>query len=131
MIGVRQVFVLLAVCLAALFSCARMPERPPNVPVDAVKVIGNKGTGPWQWCELKSGGQVHCRIYNIGGEILYDDTFVVYSGQPPKSDGDLRISPKGEAQWVQLDGGTILIPKGHEAEIRRGLDWLLGKRATR
>jgi hypothetical protein len=41
-----------------------MPERPPNVPADAVKVVETKGTGPWQWCELKSYDQVQCRIYN-------------------------------------------------------------------
>lgn len=131
MISVRQVLVLLAVCLAAMFSCARMPERPPNVPADAVKVIGTKGTGPWQSCELRSDGRVRCWIYNIKGEILYDDLFVVYSGQPPKSDSDLRISPKGGDQWILLENGTVLIPEGQRAKMTRFLDWLFGKRATR
>jgi hypothetical protein len=77
------------------------------------------------------GGEVRCRFYNNKGETLCDDIFVVYSGREPKSDGDLAISPNGGQQWVRLENGTVLIPKTDEPEIRRGLDWLFGKRATR
>jgi hypothetical protein len=131
MISVCRTSVLLAVCLAALFSCGRMPERPPNVPGEAVKIIAAKGTGPWQWCELRHDGEVHCRFYNNRGETLCDDTFVVYSGREPKSDGDLKISPDGGEQWVRLQNGTLLIPESQRAEMTRFLDWLFGKRATR
>jgi hypothetical protein len=128
MTNVRQLSLLLAV---SLVSCARTSERPPNVPNDAVKVIAAKGTGPWQWCELTHEGKVHCRFYNNKGETLCDDIFVVYSGTKPKSNSDLTISQNGGQQWVRLENGTVLIPRTNEAEIRRGLDWLFGKRATR
>jgi hypothetical protein len=119
------------VIMSLTCSCSTSQQRPVNVPSDAVKVIGAKGTGPWQSCELTRADQVHCRLFNINGEILYDDTFIVYSGRRPKSPSDLRISTKGGEQWVLLENGTVLIPEKHRTEITRFLDWLFGKRRTR
>ncbi len=112
-------------------SCSTAQQRPANVPVGAVKVIGAKGTGPWQYCELTPADQVHCRLFNINGEVLYDDVFVVYSGEQPKSSSDLKISEEGGDQWIRLKNGTVLIPDNQKAEMTRFLDWLFGKRPTR
>jgi hypothetical protein len=116
-----------------LFSCegpGSSIKRPGNVPSNAVKVNGVKGDGPWQWCELREG-RIHCRIYNAGGELLYDDDFVVYVGTQPKSQGELEISPNGGYQWIRLKNGTILIPQSQKVELTRFLDWQFGKAPTR
>ncbi len=123
--------VLTAVLLLAASDCAQQAARPAGIPQDAVKVTGTKGTGPWQWCEFKTDSAVHCKIYNVMGDIISDDEFVLYSGVFPKSIADLRISPRGDAQWIQLENGSILIPRSNQAEMTRFLDWVTGKRKER
>lgn len=125
-----------AICLGYLLlvlSCTTANDRPNNVPTEAVKVIGAKGTGPWQICSFtaNSNDSVRCQIYNTKGETLYDDVFVVYSGKEPKSATDLKVSSKGGDQWVKLENGTVLIPKSQKEEMTKALDWLFGKREKR
>ncbi len=117
--------------LVAASACGREQARPAGIPQDAVKVIGTKGTGPWQWCGLRTDGTVHCKIFNVKGDLISDDEFVPYSGIVPKSHADLRISPRGDAQWIQLENGTILIPRSNRAAMTRFLDWVTGKRKER
>jgi hypothetical protein len=74
---------------------------------------------------------IRCQIYNVGGDIIYDDIFVVYSGEPPRTAADLKITPRGGDEYIRLENDTILIAQKHEAQLRDGLDWLFGKKATR
>lgn len=122
---------MLAVALALLSACSKQPLRPANVPAAAVKVTGPKGAGPWQFCEFTGSKAIRCQIFNIKGNVLYDGTFVVYSGRQPDAPGDLKISQNGGDQWIRLENGTILIPEKKQAEMTRFLDWLFGKRPTR
>lgn len=100
---------------------------PANISPGAVKVIGIRGTGPWQWCEMTTSANVHCEIYDVKGGVLAEDNLVAYSGSLPRSVDDIRISPRGNAQWIELDNETILIPEGDLEKMTRFLVGLLAK----
>jgi hypothetical protein len=104
--------------------------RPSNVSASATLIHAPKGTGVWQECVIDRGA-MHCRITNRDGLVIYDEPFVVYSGQTPSEASDLRISDKGGEQWILLGNGTIPIPTSDEVGMRRFLDWEFGKRPKR
>lgn len=123
---------LLLVSATIAFSCGTGGQpRPSNVPVAAVLSPGPKSTGVWQHCELASQGQVHCRIYNRNGLLLYDEAFVIYSGSMPISQTELTLSSDSGVQWIRLTNGTILIPRSDEVMMKEFLDWHFGKTSHR
>lgn len=106
-------------------SCAPAP-RPVNVPAQAVRIPGVKGKDFWQYCRMQDSAGTYCQIFNVNGEVLYEDTFVPYLGSAPKDAADLKIVPRGGAESIALENGTILIPQGQFAHVKSFLDWQRG-----
>lgn len=106
-------------------------RRPANVPNDAAFVNQPKG-GLWQRCVTETGNNaVRCQIYNWGGGLLYDETFVPYDGEGAVLQAELKIpryAPLSGPDRVCLQNGKILIPKSRYDEVKRHLDWATGKR---
>lgn len=72
-----------------------------------------------------------CHIWNRGGLILAEGEIVAYDGgQPAKADELLISDAESGPDRVSLQNSRILIPKAREAEVRRFVDWLKGKRQT-
>lgn len=117
-------------CLVLSCNLAKR-KRPDNVPSSAVFVRGPKGTGVWQHCEIKNHEVILCQIFNVRGQILYDEPFVKYVGKMPTSAADLKLSSDGGEQWIQLTDGTILVPSSRADDMIRFLDWLFGKSTHR
>ena len=88
--------------------------------------------GWWQHCAYDSERNVNsCNIWNRGGLILAEGEFVAYDrGGPAKTDELLISDAESGPDRVSLQNGRILIPKAREAEMRRFVDWLKGKRQT-
>jgi hypothetical protein len=127
--SVVRVLLLLSVFLNGCFRQGN-PERPNNVPPGAIYLQGTKGNGIWQSCEIKQEAQFPtCQIVNNGGEILYNEQFVLYSGSLPKSTS-LVLTNKGGPQWIELENGAKLIPKSEKEQLTKFLDFLTGKSAT-
>ncbi|HEX5226213.1 MAG TPA: hypothetical protein VFW44_00820 [Bryobacteraceae bacterium] len=105
-------------------------SRPQNVPKDAVHV--GPAIGWWQHCTYDSERNVNnCYIWNRGGLILAEGEFVAYDGGGPAKTDELLISDaESGPDRVSLQNGRILIPKAREAEMKRFVDWLKGKRQT-
>jgi len=117
---------LVLLVLTVLASCGR-PARPANVPAEAVRIPEPSGIDLWQYCAMRETS-VHCQIFNVGGKILNDDTFVPYRGVAPMSPSDLRIAPSGGTASVNLENGVVLIPQGDYQHIKNFLDWQNGLR---
>lgn len=105
-------------------------HRPQNVPKDAVYVVTSMGF--WQHCRYDSGRQIdQCRIWNRSGLVLVEGDFVPYDGGLPATQDQLQIvDAESGPDRIALRNNRMLIPKSREAQMRRFLDWLNGKRAT-
>jgi hypothetical protein len=103
-------------------------ERPKNVPARATPIAIPHGYD-WDICSVDKIRNVNrCQIYNGSGVLMYDDIFVKYEGDGVVPEELLNISQKGGEQWIQLQDGTILIPKSHFEQVSRLIDWLKGRR---
>jgi hypothetical protein len=113
-------------------GCAK-PVRPSNVAADAVAISGSK-TVWWQQCVISDAdASTHCRIWNAGGLVLYDETFLPYDERTPLTKGDLMIAleptfPGPDRIW--LTNGRVLLPQSRFKELQKFVDWLNGKRST-
>lgn len=105
-------------------------HRPPNVPKDAVYVVTSLGF--WQHCTYDSGRRIdQCQIWNRVGAVLVEDDFVPYDGGLPATQDQLQIvDAESGPDRIALRNNRILIPKSREAQMRRFLGWLNGKRTT-
>jgi hypothetical protein len=135
---VRAITVVVA---AVLVSAAQMAmpsidrdalerSRPPNVRKEAVHV--GPAIGWWQYCIYDPEQDADtCRIWNRGGLILEEGEFVPYDGGSSAKADALQISDVNSGpDRIGLLNGRILIPKTREAEMKRFLDGLTGKRET-
>jgi hypothetical protein len=106
-------------------------SRPQNVSKDAVHVGG--AIGWWQYCTYDPVREVDiCHIWNRGGLVLEEGTFVPYDGGPPSKTDALQIADVNNGpSEIDLRNGRILIPKAREAELRRFLDRATGKHQAR
>ncbi|MCX6545524.1 MAG: hypothetical protein NTV05_14080 [Acidobacteria bacterium] len=102
-------FLLVIVLLQGCSIWPELPPRPPNVPVDAVRLGGAKAQW-WVKCSYKSGANV-CRVFNGGGVVLEDDSvYRPYDGGPPVPEQELRIDPhQSMIQRLYLENGRILL----------------------
>src|SRR5690349_12682795 len=87
-----------ATVLLTVVSCGcvgeRPPARPPVVATDAVAVAGSK-TVWWQHCTVsEADGSAHCRIWNAGGLVLYDEIFLPYDERTKLTKAELTIAPE-------------------------------------
>jgi hypothetical protein len=105
-------------------------SRPQEVSQNAIHVGG--AIGWWQHYAYDPAQNVDiCRIWNRGGLILEDGEFVPYdSGSPAKTDELHIVDSETGPDRIALRNGRILIPKAREAEMKRFLDRLTGKRQT-
>lgn len=103
---------LLAAILCCL-ACSR-PKRPTEVPAAAVRVEGAK-TGYWQICTVGGSAQLHCTVWNDGGTVLMDETYLPLDEGPAPQNKELQIRPdeicKGGPYQVCLINGRILLPQ--------------------
>lgn len=108
---------------AARDQAARNYHWPPNVP-KAAFLVPNFSGGWYQACTFNAEGQQnHCRIWNFGGQILYDEEFVPCDSGPPVATNQLRIVDRNSGpDRVTLQNGRILIPRSREADLRKFLD---------
>jgi hypothetical protein len=117
--------------MAVLFTfigsdgCRR--ERPNNIPTDSVYVEGGKACW-WQRCSYDPNQDSdHCQIFNMGGDIIYDEVFLPYDGEKAPKANELEIDgfsiPRGP-DYVHLKNGRILIPKSQFEQQRQFLDSL-------
>lgn len=120
-----------ALLVVASYGCTgRNPARPSNVATDAIAVAGSK-TVWWQHCTISDeGGSVHCRIWNAGGLVLYDETFLPYDGPTPVTREELTIAaeptfPGPDRIW--LANGRVLLPKSRYGDLKKFVDWLKSK----
>jgi hypothetical protein len=104
-------------------QAARNYHWPPNV-LKAAFLVSNFSGGWYQTCDFDAERQKnHCRIWNFGGQILYDEEFVPYDSGPPVATNQLRIVDRNSGpDRVTLQNGRILIPKSREADLREFLD---------
>ena len=110
------------VTAAARNQAARNYHWPATVPKTAFLVPNGVSGGWYQACDLDAQRD-HCRIWNFGGKILYDEEFVPYDSGPPVAANELRIVDRNSGpDRVTLQNGRILIPKSREADLRRFLD---------
>lgn len=136
-----QIRVIAVVCVVLLVAMVQVigprldrdaleRSRPQNVPKDAIHV--GPAIGWWQHCTYDSESNVNrCHIWNRGGLILAEGEFVPSdAGGPAKTDELLISDAESGPDRVSLQNGRILIPKAREAEMRRFVDWLKGKRQT-
>ena len=104
------------------------PIRPKDVPADAAYVAGTKVGGWWQQCTIREPHQApHCRIWNRGGLLLFDEEFLPYDLGPLPIATELQIPTYS---WfpgpdrVVLSNKRILFPRSRFDELRRWLDAL-------
>lgn len=115
----RLIAVLAAIgCVIAIAAqltavvCARAAMNyhwPANVPKAAV-LIPNMSGGSYQTCDFEADGQkAHCRIWNFGGETLYDEEFVPLDSQRSITAHQLRIVDQASGpDRVTLKNGRVL-----------------------
>jgi hypothetical protein len=117
------------IVMALTLGCKNgLPKRPENVPARAIP-IAIPHSYDWDYCWVDKTMNVNrCQIYNGDGLPLYDDVFLPYEGTGVVPEELLKISQKGGEQWIELQDGTILIPKSHYDQIKRLIDWLKGRR---
>jgi hypothetical protein len=100
------------------------PPRPANVRPGAVATPGPKGTAIWQQCQFTTQGQIRCERFNGKGQLFFNDLFIPYrDGKMPTTPTELKILPKGGADWVILENGTILIPESQKDGVTKFLDY--------
>jgi hypothetical protein len=123
------IFCTLLIFIALEGGCNRSgPTRPANVPSTATAIAIPHGYD-WDVCFTDQEASVNkCQIYNGNGVLMYDGVFLRYEGSGVVPQESLKISQNGGEQWIQLENGTILIPKTHFEQIHRLVDWLKGRR---
>jgi hypothetical protein len=60
--------------ILCLIGCWQ-PKRPLPVGMEAVRVEGAK-TAYWQVCSLGQNNAIHCTVWNDGGTVLKDETYL-------------------------------------------------------
>jgi hypothetical protein len=113
---------LIVVLLQACSPWPELPPRPPNVPVDAVRLGGAKASW-WVKCSYKSGVNV-CTVFNSGGQVLqHESVYRPYDQGQPVPEQELRIDPKRSMTSVlHLENGRILIIGTDFDFFKRGID---------
>ncbi len=118
----------------AVYMSNKDPERPPNVPRDAVYVRWSKEAGGWQRC-VTIGREIECQIYNQGGIVLEDGEFLPSDGGVPPTAADLSIDPSPPfpgSDRIFLKNHRILIPAARFDELQEFLyERGLGRKAEK
>jgi len=106
-------------------------SRPRDVPKEAVHVGG--AVGWWQHCTYDPVLDMDdCQIWNRKGVALESGQFVPYDGGNAVNSEELQITDtQSGPDRIELKNGRILIPQAREAEMKRFLDRVTGKRQTR
>ena len=125
----------IATSLLFCFNCGHEAiVRPTGIPLDATYVAGGKVGGWWQQCMAANAGKaVHCRIWNGGGLVLYDEEFLPYDGGAAPTAEELKILPDPTFQGsdrIFLTNNRILLPRHRFEELKLFVDWLYGKRSS-
>jgi hypothetical protein len=104
------------------------PKRPSTVATDATYIQGPDGKGVWQTCQYIADHD-ECKVWTVGGTLLYSGVFVSYDGNGPALAGDLKIAQQGNPEVVLLKNGRYLIPISADQRdaATRYLDFLIGK----
>ena len=116
----------IAAALLPSLGCGRAPRpaRPDDVPPAAAYVGGGKIGGWWQECALVTSLSAHCRIWNAGGLLLYDEEFLPYD-QRPLTAAEIRIP---EHCWdtfgdrICLSNERVLLPRSNFDRMKRMMD---------
>jgi hypothetical protein len=98
-------------------AAARQHHWPKNVPATAFLVPHWSG-GWYQACDFNAASNAnHCRIWNFGGEVLYDEQFVLCGGGSAVRPEDLTIVDRASGpDRVTLQSGKTLIPLSRAAD---------------
>jgi len=119
-------------CFGEIIGC--MNPRPKNVPKGAVPVPAQYGNAWWQRCSYDpTNDSDHCQIFNPGGAILEDQTFLPYDGGNAAKDSELKIDGDNRLAGpyiICLKNGRILIPKSDFENQKRFIDFRTGKSKT-
>lgn len=115
----------LALCLACLAAGCSMPQedmtRPTNVPIGAVAVRGGKSHW-WIECERNRISN-HCRVFNAGGDVLYDEAFNPADGGAPLEDDEIEVEHRGTAPGrIFMKNGRVLLVGSRFASEKDLLD---------
>ena len=126
----RVAYVVLLIGMVFAVSCKRgLRRRPDNVPLQATAIAIPHGYD-WDYCWADKAANVNrCQIYNGDGLLMYDGVFLRYEGTGMVPEESLKISQRGGEQWIELEDGTILIPRSHYDQVKRIIDWLKGRKA--
>jgi hypothetical protein len=126
-------FLGIMVFTSGLWFVGCRPSRPSNVPADSVYIVGGE-FGWWQHCSYDPKEEVdYCQIYNLGGDILYDEVSLPYDGGKAAKEDELKIVSRSKLtgpNYVCLENGRILIPKSHFENQKRFIDFVTGKSKT-
>lgn len=118
--------------LLLLLSIACRQERPAGVPQRAIFIPAGKG-GFWQACRFEERQRTdHCQIYNKGGQVLYDETFIPLDEGEVAGAMDLVIAqydqpPHGGPDRICLKNGRVLIPSSDADRLKGFLARYKGK----
>jgi hypothetical protein len=124
----RQVLLnvlLLAIAALLWWYFEVLPHRPDEVPKAAIPVLVMGGYD-WAYCWVDKRENVdRCKIFNRGGDVLFDEIFLPYRGGKPVPAADLKIKRDqgvSGGQWIELENGVILVPKSRHDRVREIID---------
>lgn len=104
--------------------------RPNNIPKDSVLVNGADEHW-WEWCFYDQKENVdYCRIFNAGGDVIWNEVFLPYDGGKAANEAELMIDSEARLkswQFVCLKNGRILLPKSKYEDFKEFLDRRTGK----
>jgi hypothetical protein len=120
--------------LTVHFAQAEQPQRPKNVPSDAILVKYEEGA-VWQRCAITpTNGFIRCQIYSEKGRTEHDESFFPYDEGPTLEPAELKIAandPDAGPDWVCLENGRILMPGSRYDYVKGVLNKKLPKERQR
>src|SRR5208283_5034715 len=139
-IGIAIVL-LIGVLVAVLWWTCRPPQRPPNLPANALYIERGvvpfklSNSGEWLDCWFdKHELLARCKLTDMNGRAEFEDVFLPYSGQAPISETDLTLDRKRTGTlWggtyekgtlypiVYLSNGDILLPRSEYETAKRAV----------
>ena len=97
------------------------PKRPSGVPLAATRVEGAK-TGYWQVCHVDQRVEIHCTVWNDGGTVLKDETYLPLEEGPTPQERELQIRAReicrGGPYLVCLTNGRVLLPQSQFEQLK-------------
>jgi hypothetical protein len=116
---------IVAAAVLLVVSCSpsprELPQRPSNVPIDAVRIGGSKRYW-WIRCTYKAGENV-CAVFNAGGVLLEAGLYRPYDGGPAVPENELRIdTSRSMTSCVYLENGRVLVDDRDFDFLERLLD---------